>query len=268
MKAIALFSFLIIFCLYTVDAQEAKEVAVTPLNATSFVGVDTYKSLYFIKDMVLHKTGTDGNYVFNDFQLGPIAQVDIINPLKVVIFYRDTNTVVFVDNRLNEIERINFNNLPNFINVGAATNAGNNRLWLFNMDTQQLELFNYRLLLETVVSQPFTGSLKSIASNFNYCYTLTDKKIRAFNIYGSLLAEMDAHGFDKIYQQNENVFALRGNELVFVAKLSQDEPLAPFRKIALPLSENSLKDLHLTQDFLYLYDGKNLRTLTLTLPKN
>jgi hypothetical protein len=205
--------------------------------------------------------------VFNDFQLGPITSVDLINPLKIVLFYRDTNTVVFVDNRLNEIERIIFNNLPNFINVGAATDAGNNRLWIFNMDTQELELFNYRSFLETVVSQPFPGSLKGMASNFNYCYTLTDKKIRAFNIYGSLLAEIDAQGYEKIFQQNENVYALKEQTLYFVSKLSEDEPVAAFQKITLPLQEKQVQGLYLTQDFLYLYDGNHLHTLTLTPPK-
>src|SRR5690606_40664419 len=87
---------------------------------------------------VINKQGPDGNFLFNDLQLGRITSVDIINPLKVVVFFQDTNTVVLLDNKLSEIQRINFNNLPQFLNVSTDTNAGNNSLCLFNVDTQQL----------------------------------------------------------------------------------------------------------------------------------
>ena len=102
--------------------------------------------------MVLYKEGGDGSFSFNDFQLGRLSSVDILNPLKVVLFYEDTNTVLLLDNRLNVIERIAFNNLMDFINVGNATNAGNSNLWIFNVDSQQLELFNYITNIKNVVS--------------------------------------------------------------------------------------------------------------------
>src|SRR5690554_4049882 len=131
----------------------------TPLVADKFIGFDSFKNTYFVEDRVLHKQGPDGSFIFNALQLGRISSVDIINPLKVVVFFQDTNTVVFLDNKLSEIQRLNFNNLPSFMNVSTATNAGNNSLWIFNVDTQQLELYNYSSNLNTTVSQPFAGKL-------------------------------------------------------------------------------------------------------------
>ena len=241
-------------------AQNLQEVSKIALEADAFVGIDPYKNTYYIKDQVLHKNGAEGAFVFNDFQLGPITSVDIINPLKVVVFYRDVNTVVFVDNRLNEIERINFNNLPQFINVQTATNAGNNRLWIFNVDTQQIELYNYRNNTKVTVSQPFTGELISQASNFNYCFALTNNSMRTFNIYGSLLSKIDEQQFERIVQQEEKVVALKNNELYLIAENS----VQPLKS---PLPENTIKDLQLTQDFLYIYDSKFLYTFSLTQPK-
>ena len=170
------FFFLFIFSCQLCIAQSISPLDKIPLAAEKFIGLDNYKNTYFIKDRVLKKQGPDGNFLFNDLQLGRITSVDIINPLKVIAFFQDTNTVVMLDNKLNEIERINFNNLPQFLNVSTATNAGNSSLWLFNVDTQQLELYNYGSKLQTVVSQPFPGKLLSQASNFNYCFTLTEKK--------------------------------------------------------------------------------------------
>lgn len=232
-----------------------------------FVGIDNFKNSYFIKDRVLHKQGGDGNFMFNDLQLGRITSVDIINPLKVVVFFQDTNTVVLLDNKLNEIERINFSNLRQFLNVSAATNAGNNRLWIFNIDTQQLELYNYRAKMQTVVSQPLPGKLIAQTSNFNYCFTLTEKKLRTFNVYGSLLNEIPMEGYEKIVQQNENLVALKENSLYYIPDFAKRNEEIPQETIKLELPEMTVKDLQLTNDFLYIYDGKNLHTFTLTLPK-
>ncbi|AVI50208.1 hypothetical protein C5O00_03095 [Pukyongia salina] len=260
------FAFLLLLCSATLSAQMLKKVDSRPLDVDTFVGIDSYKNTYFIKDMVLHKTGPLGDFVFRDFQLGPVSSVDIINPLNVVVFYEETNTVVLVDNRLNEIERISFNNLPQFINVAMATNAGNNQLWIFNIETQQLELYNYRSGRKTLISQPISSSVLGLASDFNYCYVLTTESIQKYNIYGSFLSETFAEGFEKIIQQNEQLIAVKNNEIHFQAQLDSDTVLL-LNPLKVPLPENNVKDLQLTQDFLYIYDGLSVHSFTLTQPK-
>ena len=247
-------------------AQSLAPISKAPLFADRFIGLDNYKNTYFIKDRVLHKKGPDGNFLFNDLQLGRITSVDIINPLKVVVFFQDTNTVVLLDNKLSEIERINFNNLPQFFNISTATNAGNNSLWLFNVDTQQLELYNYGSKLQTLVSQPFPGKLISQASNFNYCFTLMENNLRAFNIYGSILNETDSEGYEKIIQQNENLIALKENSLYYIPDFAKRNEAISRETVKLSFPEITIKDLQLTNDFLYIYDGENLHTFKLTLP--
>ena len=260
------FLLFLLFCQFGI-AQSLAPVSKVPLAADRFIGLDNYKNTYFIKDRVLHKKGPDGNFRFNDLQLGRLTSVDIINPLKVVAFFQDTNTVILLDNKLNEIQRINFNNLPQFLNVSTASNAGSNSLWLFNVDTQQLELYNYGSNLQTVVSQPFPGKLISQASNFNYCFTLTEKNLRAFNIYGSILNETASEGYEKIVQQNENLVALKENSLYYIPDFAKRNDAISHETVKLSLPEIKIKDLQLTNDFLYIYDGKNLLTFTLTLPK-
>ena len=253
---------LFLFITFHLNAQEFDSVKSERLDASNFVGIDSYKNRYFVKDMVLYKQGADGKFSFNDFQLGNISSVDIINPLKIVVFYEDTNTVLLLDNKLNLIERISFNNLPEFINISTATNAGNSKLWVFNIDTQQLELYNYNTKLKTVVSQPFAGTLISQSSNFNYCFVLTDDKIRTFNSYGSLISELAVEGFEKIIQHNKIIIALRENDLFLITENQLDTGILSVKPIKLPIYENTIKDLYLTDDFLYIYDGNTLHTFS------
>jgi len=253
-----MFFIVIISC--SVQAQQVKWVDSNPLEVDRFIGLDSYQHTYFVKDRALYKTGELGDFVFQDFQLGAISSVDIINPLQVVVFYAEVNIVVFLDNRLNEVNRINFNLLDTFLNVGMVSNAGNNRLWLFNVDLQQLQLFDYRTNRQTIVSQPFKGQVISMASNFNDCYVLTEDTLWQINSYGSLLFEKQMEGFQKIVRNEKHVIVLKGNRLFSLSEQS-------LRELTYESNKNLIKDLRLTQDFLYIYDGKNISTYSLTQPK-
>lgn len=258
---------LFLLCFHSVFSQTVVQKESVPLTADRFIGIDNFKNLFFIKDRVLFKQGQDGDFKYNALQLGRITSVDIINPLKIALFFQDTNTVVLLDNKLNEIERINFNNLSQFLNAGTATTAGSHSLWVFNMDTQQLELYNYKTRTQTIVSQPFPGKVISQASNFNYCFILTEKKLRAFNVYGSFLNEINADGFERIVQQNENLLGLKNEQVYIIQDFAKAQDKSATLAIQLELPEMKVRDLYLTKDFIYIYDGKNLHTFSLTLPK-
>ena len=240
-------------------SQELSFVSKTQLNADTFIGIDSYNDTFYIKEQVLYKKTENNLFNFKEFQLGNIQSVDIVNPMNILVYYADFNTVVLLDNKLTEIERINFNNFSEFINTSTATLAANTSLWIFNIDSQQLESYNYRSKNKVLVSQPINGEVLSQASNYNFCFVLTKEKMRAYNIYGSLIAEINNDGFQRIVQLNENLVALKDNELYYIDKETQE-----ITKIKSP--EINIKDLQLTQDFLYIYDGNKVHTFTLTPP--
>ena len=254
-------TYLIIF-LFPIFAwsQNLSLIEKTVLDADVFIGINSFEEAFYIKDQVLYKESKTNLLNFKDFQLGEIHSVDIVNPMNIAVYYQDFNTVVLLDNKLVETERINFNNISEFINTSTATLEANNSLWLFNIDSQQLESYNYRSNQKKLVSQPINGEILSQVSNYNYCFLLTEKKIRAYNIYGSLIAEITNEGFQEIVQQSENLVALKDNELYYIDKETRE-----ITKIKTP--EITIKDLQLTQDFLYIYDGKQVHKFTLTLPK-
>jgi hypothetical protein len=89
---------------------------------------------------------------------------------------------------------------------------------------------------------------------------LTETKIRTYNIYGSILSEIDINGLNKIVQQNEKLLAVGENQLLFISENT-------IKPLNIPIPENTIKDLQLTQDFLYIYDGNFLHTFSITQPK-
>ena len=252
-----LFLFIIPCFAFSQDLSLIEQVEV---DADVFIGIDNYNHTYFIKNQALYKSTDSENFYFQDFQLGIIFSVDIINPLKIVVYYADFNTVIILDNTLNEIERINFNEIEGFENIQTATLATNNSLWIFNTNTQQLELYNYRFKRNTIVSQPIEGTVLFQNSNFNYCLLVTEDTIRKYNIYGSLINETENNGVSKIYPYKDTFITLNDSVLYFFSEKGSEELVIPTE-----LSKNTIKELHIIHDFLYIYDGKFLYKFRLNL---
>jgi hypothetical protein len=81
------------------------------LTADSFYGVDDFEAIYYGVNSAFIKKKGEKIQQFYDVQLGDLTEVDLINPLNILLFYKDTQTVVLLDNRLNEKQRISLNYL-------------------------------------------------------------------------------------------------------------------------------------------------------------
>lgn len=242
-----------------VFAQTLQLLDKSPLIADRFLGVDSYKNTYFIKNNSIIKETDGKQQSFAAFTLGEISEVDIINPLKIMVYYADFNTVVLLDNTLNEIERINFNLQEGFANIELVSVANNNSLWVFNKDTQQLEIFNYRSGKRTVISQPVVGDIVDFASNFNFCHLLTNRHVVSYNVYGSMLEQYQNPDYTKIWIGKNGLVGLGADGKLYLSH-------KPGVKLELPKEQAkiTLKDLQLSHDFLYIYDGEFVYTFKLT----
>lgn len=166
------------------------------LKADHFYGVDDFNNIYYSTNNVFYKRPNAGNTTtqaqqFYDVQLGELTSVDLINPLKILLFYRDTQTVVLLDNRLNESLRIKLASLKPYRYFEFATLAGERRFWLYNMDLQRLELFDY-LNDKLIWSSPaIKDDVHNMLSDYNYCHLITDKGIASYNNYGSRTAYLN-----------------------------------------------------------------------------
>jgi len=254
---------LILSCVQFNLAQEYSyiESKVNPLQADRFVGRDNYDNTYTIIDRTLYKKGASGDHQFTALSIGGITTVDIINPLKITLFYQNSNVAVILDNTLSEILRIDFNAIEAFRNVSHATTATDRRLWIFNTDLQQLELFDYNLLKVIISFQPVSELPKLQISNFNLCYMVIGNELYIYNIYGALLERRKIPVFDDIKQHNDNLIALNADGLFYkAATASQFSPVSSLK--------NDIKDFHLIDEILYIYNGQELSSGRLKPTKN
>ena len=226
------------------------------LEADQFIGVDNFGYTYSITDRTLYKEGNNNHYQFAALSLGDITNVDIINPLKITVFYSNSNTVVILDNTLTEIVRIDFNTIEDFRNVSFATTATDRRLWIFNTDLQQLELFDYNIQKVIVTFQPLEELATTQASNFNFCYVISGDQLYTYNIYGSLLDNQPINNFELLVQHNDNVLGATSNALLYKPNTATSfNTIYEFK--------NDIKGLYLIDEILYIYNGRELITAQL-----
>jgi hypothetical protein len=217
--------------------------------------------MYYSKNQVLYKIENNEKFQFQNLQLGDIEQVDILNPLKILVFYKEANTVLILDNRLNEIDRLNFNTIREFKTVDFAGLSKHTWLWIFNVDSQQLELFDYKANTTINRSIPIFKEIQGFKSNYNFCWIQHPNAISLFNINGSKLNEFDLEGLISFNTFKNQVMLLTTSHLKWIDR--EFNTIQTFKKPKINFNRFYFNDQN-----LYIYSDKVLNIYRLTTVNN
>lgn len=239
----------------------ASKISNFSVDADAYVGLDNLGYYYYLKNNVLIKKRGAEFWQYQNVGLGEINSVDIINPLKIVIFYENFNKVVLVDNQLNEIQVIDFAFLQVPIIARNVGMSGQNCLWVFDALTQQIVLFNYETFKYRFLNQSLKSTFICFQSDFNFVFWLDDQHI---------LYQMDAFGkkdivdaacvFDAFqYYSNGGYIYSNNNKLFFKSNSTAVSTL-------IKISETSIKNFTYSDKILTIFTGKEIITYNLNLP--
>jgi hypothetical protein len=251
------FTFLLLsFSIFSQEPIEATFINKTDLNFDTLVGVDNFNTLYYIKNNVLSKKDASKIITYNNLQLGNITSCSAYNPLKINIFYKNFNITIILDNRLAEIFKIDFNTLQPYRNVSHISTGHDNTLWLFNQNTQQLELFDYKNKISLAKTLPVQNTVLDMKSNYNYCWLLTNQYLFTYNYFGTLISKIKNDGFTNIAESDENIILKKQNALFYLKKnTTQISPI---------ITPNLLiNQFLLTNETLYIYNNETLQKFQL-----
>ncbi|QDW19967.1 hypothetical protein [Flavobacterium sp. KBS0721] len=213
--------FLFIACSFSAVFSQNQKIKATSLSrlstdADDFSGYDSFGYSYQIKNNVFSKTKDKERFEYKNVSLGKITKVDLQNPLKIVLFYEDFNTVVLLDNQLNKVTEINFslNNTP--IVVSAIGMSTQNQLWIYNALNQQISLFDYLKNEYKTVSTPLIETIKYYQTDFNTFYWI-DKKNNWFScdIFGKTTSLGKVSDFDAIEIINNHQYLFSKANLLY-----------------------------------------------------
>jgi len=228
-----------------------------PLNADEFIGVDNFENYYYIKNNTLYKKTTQQTYTYTNTQLGKITSVDITNPLKILLFYRNFNTVLFLDNKLNELTTsINFTSESFSQQIAFVNISSNNNLWLYSLDDNVLQLWNHQTKKVQFTSQPLTSysndfKIAQQLSSYKNCWLIDENVILKFNEYGIFLevTTIDSHIYLKPFQKG--YMYLKENKLYYQKSSTN------FQQIHTEI-EGIIKSYSINTKHIYIFDGTKI----------
>lgn len=184
-------------------------------SADRFVGVDKFDYYYFINNNVLFKTKKGISLEYKNVALGQITKVDLLNPLKVIVFYEQYNTAVTLDNQLNETLKIDFSQLKSPLVVSKIGIASQNQFWVFDDISRQLYLYNTTNGNVKAVGTPLSDKIVFYNSDFNYFEWLDDKKNwYECSVFGTVRKLDYTFDFDEIlFSDTEFIFYKREEKI-------------------------------------------------------
>ncbi|WP_196889978.1 hypothetical protein [Aureivirga sp. CE67] len=249
--------FVSIFMLFSIlgfSQIKATLVKEIPLDADSFVGVDTFENFYFVKDNILYKK-TDSNLLsYANISLGNISSVDITDPTKIIIFYKDFSSFDILNRNLIKIETIELLDL----NMTFIRKSTDSNVWIYSDVFQKVFLYDYRMKRIILESEFIRNNeIKEMTSNYNFCWLLTEKNsIIELNLQLNMTNIEKDLEIEKI-ETNSNDLILKTEDSFY--KLFSDKSL---KKIN--LSAKEIKDFYSNENYLYIFERKQIKVFEIS----
>ncbi|MGO4905621.1 hypothetical protein [Flavobacterium sp. W20_MBD1_R3] len=263
MKKLVLLLFIMSFSVAFSQNQKLTAVKIDSIrfDGDAFLGYDSFGFYYTIKNNVFSKIGKQDTLEYKNISLGKITKVDFQNPLKIVLFYENFNTVVILDNQLNETQKINFSESLIPIVATAVGIASQNQLWVHNSMNQQLGLYDYLNNLLKTISVPFTESIKNYFSDFNSFHWIdNENNWYICDVFGRITNNGKVPDFASIAIINENQFLyLKDGILVY-------HDLEKTQKSEIKIAEKSSKKFSYKDQILSIFTAEGITNYKIILP--
>jgi hypothetical protein len=227
----------------------------------TYIGFDGLGNNYFLKNNVLIKQKDTQLWEYKNLSLGKITSVDYINPLKIAVFYEDFNTIITLDNQLNEIQKLNLFDVDNSIFASKIGMASQNQFWIYNSLTQQILLFDYLKNTSKNIGNPIQESIKYTQSDFNNFYWIDDmNNWYTIDIFGKVTLLASIPPFEKIQiVDHEKLLFLKDNVLYCLNNLSKTV-------FEIEIVEKSFQNFYYKDQILAIFTNQQIKNYKIKLP--
>ncbi len=221
MKPFIQITSLFLFVVFHCQGQiiNANLLSSEPISASRFLAIDVLSNYYYEENGVLFKKNEDHTWQYKNLAFGKIVKIDPKNPLKIVVFFEGFNSVVLLDNQLNEIKKITFSDInKSSIITSAVGIAAQNKIWFYDTNSQKIGLYNYANEDFKFISTSFPVNFKHYESDFNnFQWIDKDLKWYSCNLFGEIKLIRQVPDFDKIQLINSDLILFsKGESLYFL----------------------------------------------------
>lgn len=248
-----LLSLILILSFITISSQKKIDVDSLQLKDAKELLGDDYGNLYIYKNKDLSFTKYDsvGNQLGKLMLTFPYKIQSVTNPLNIVMFSENAQEIKFVDQNLNEIQKINLGLNFGFIKAVYAEDL--QFAWIIDESNKTLIQYNFRST-STISSFPFNinlTSLKDFLVYNNRVYILKENTFEVYSTKSTLLYSAPIPNAKKLRRNNNDIWIF-GSQTI--NKFDGKDLTQIFQnESAKIVDKNNAGFLALIKDKLYLY---------------
>jgi hypothetical protein len=231
------------------------------INEIDFVGFDAYKDYYYTTNTVFHKQTSQQNLVYKNVALGKISKIDVLNPLQLVLLYKDFNAVVLLDNQLNETSRILGNMIETPISFEFTGLASGNQFWFFDVFSQKIGLYQFKNNNLKFISTPLAAVPKVHQNNYNnYLWIDTTNNFFTINLFGKItkLGKIPEANAVKIIDAERLLLKVEESLYYYDLRLNSSKKIE--------LNENSFTNFFFKDGILSIFTQNKITNYKIILP--
>ena len=257
MKVISIFIFFLLFSYLGIEPSKTYEIK------SDYVLSDALGNFYSLNGNSITLYSNDGQKLFsysNPF-FGDISYADVTDPMRILLFYKDFNKIVFLSNKLSEIgSPIELDN-AGYSQVSICCTSHRNGFWIF--DSQSLQLIHLNGNLEplnkgTILQDIFKNTDKSptclLEENDRLYMGLENEGILVFDKFGSYLKTIQVIDLKTFQVKGEKIIYFSKNYLYsFTNNFESDSLLLPenLKIKSVSINKNQLFASNCEQIFLF-----------------
>ena len=203
-------------------SQQSSKYKLLEVPKNNQIEIDQYGYFYIIDQDNLIKYDSEGHtlYHYSNKLLGNIDQIDISNPLRLLLFYKDQGLIIVLDNTLSQQkEPISLNELGLYQTSCIANSNFDNGTWLYDIDVNEiikinhLSEVNYRSGNLSVLIPNMEFPILNLKEKNRKLYVVTRNKIFVMDQFGSLLSVITLSAEKGLIIKEKNIITYDGNAI-------------------------------------------------------
>ena len=203
-------------------SQQSSKYKLLEVPKNNQIEIDQYGYFYIIDQDNLIKYDSEGHtlYHYSNKLLGNIDQIDISNPLRLLLFYKDQGLIIVLDNTLSQQkEPISLNELGLYQTSCIANSNFDNGIWLYDIDVNEiikinhLSQVNYRSGNLSVLIPNMEFPILNLKEKNRKLYVVTRNKIFVMDQFGSLLSVITLSAEKGLIIKEKNIITYDGNAI-------------------------------------------------------
>jgi hypothetical protein len=227
--------------------------------------VDNLDNVYVLTgtdQLKKYNVNGDSVAIFNNVKkFGKVSTIDVSNPLKVLLYYKDFSTIVVLDRLLTVRNTIDLRQ-QNIFQVKAIGQSYDNNIWVYDEGDSKLKKINDegKSLLETADFRLLFDEaphVKNIYDQDGFVYLYDpEQSIFVFDYYGALRNKIQISGWLDFKVAGKFIFGINNDTLhryeINTFRLDEEKLPIPLKN-SLKVNFTSARLYALKQDLLEIY---------------